>query len=362
MRFVQTADLKIGMKIAKPIYNKKGVLLYSRGTEINEHTLRNIGTMNLFGMYILEPTEPLPPVSDEELEFERFQVVSGYTLDDALRLVLKGEIPHEIETLASDIQHRFGRRMDKVNFIQTLRNPDDHVFKHSVNVAILTALITNKLGIDRNEQYHLIMAALLHDMGKLLAPVELLNKTSSLSYSELTTIRNSELEGYNLIRENYFLSASVRRYFVQMAEELSNKIHGYSNEEQRKVLLGTKILKVADLYDILTAMRVYKEPMSEFSAISFMLSKEDEYDESIVDAIVKSIYILPVGACVELTNGEKGLILAESEYYALRPRILSFNGNVVYDLAQKKVYEKVRIKDILKTMDNRFVFKDTLQH
>lgn len=130
------------------------------------------------------------------------------------------------------------------------------------------------------------------------------------------------------------------------------------NESEQKLLLGTKIIKIADMFDTLTAMRVYKEPMSEFSAIKFFNEREDQYDEKLVVALIESINILPVGACVELTNGEKGLVLAESEYFLLRPKILVFGSNTIYDLGQRKTYEKIQIRDILKTMDNRFVMNN----
>ena len=85
-----------------------------------------------------------------------------------------------------------------------------------------------------------------------------------------------------------------------------------------------------------------------------MLEQEDIFDENIVNALIYSINILPAGCCVELTNGEKGLVLSESPYYPLRPSILVFATNQIYDLSNKKIYETIRIKDILKTMDNRF--------
>lgn len=356
MRFVQIKEIKEGMKIAKPIYNQKGVLLYGRGTEIKTSVLKNIENLNLFGLYILEPTEPLPPMTDEELEFERFQIVAGYILAEELQNIINGNITSDFDELVDDICLRYGNGDHRINFIQSIRSPFDHVYKHSVNVAILTALMTHQLNTNRNEQHYLVAAALLHDIGKLLAPQDLLNKAASLTQEELRTIRSSELKGYELIRDNYYIPAGIRRYFSQMAKELSQKISSISYEQ--KMLLGTKVLKMADLYDILTAMRIYKDPMSEFSAISFMLERSNEFDENLVNTIIKSINILPVGACVELTNGQKGLVLSENEYYPLRPRVLSFKDNVVYDLGQRKTYDKIHIKDIMKTMDNRFVFSN----
>lgn len=354
MKFVQLPDIKEGMRIAKPVYNKKGVLLYGRGTEVRGSVLANLETLNLFGLYILEPAEPLPPISDDELEFERFQVVAGYMLTDELQKVVNGEFTSALDSLAADIVDRYGTDTKKISFIQSIRNPDDHVYKHSINVAILTALISKQLDIPKPEQHYMVVAGLLHDIGKLLAPPEILNKSSSLTSTELNTIRNAELRGYDLIRENYMIPAGIRRFFSQMHRELSDKMSLREGPSQ-KLLLGTKIIKLADMYDILTAMRIYKDPMSEFSAVTFMLNNDRDFDEALVEALMKSIYILPVGACVELTNGEKGLVLSDNEYYPLRPSVLSFGSNNIYDLGLRRIYEQVQIKDIMKTMDNRFV-------
>ena len=67
MRFVGQKDLKIGMRLAKPIYTEEGVLLYTRDTPITASVLTALNNFNTYGQYILEPAEPLPPMSEEEL-------------------------------------------------------------------------------------------------------------------------------------------------------------------------------------------------------------------------------------------------------------------------------------------------------
>ena len=73
MQFVKTADLKPGMRLAKPIYNKMGVLLYERDTLLTMQGINSIENFGLIGIFILEPAEPVPPLSREDLEFEQFQ-------------------------------------------------------------------------------------------------------------------------------------------------------------------------------------------------------------------------------------------------------------------------------------------------
>lgn len=356
MRFVKQADIRVGMRLAKPIYNKDGVLLYGRNTTVNDSVLMNLKNLNTYGQYILEPAEPLPPMSDEDMEFERFTTVSCYSLRDDLLRIINGESPKHIDELATCVCANYGHIPGRISFIQTLRSPDDSVYKHCINTAILCALISNKMHLDPKEQNYLVTAAFYHDLGKLLTPSEIINKTDRLTPDEMNTVRNADLKGYELIKNNYLISAGIRRYIAQLRIELCNKIPNHPKQEQT-LLLGTKLLKIAALYDNLTAMRVYKDPMSEFLAIKFLSDNENEYDEKIVQALAESINILPPGCCVELSNGEKGLVLTENEYYLLRPRVLGFSTNSIYDLGQRKVYEKLQIEDIMKTMDNRFIMK-----
>lgn len=353
MRFVKSEDIKIGQRIAKPIYSKDGVLLYGRGTIINERVLERVKEINSYGLYVLDATEPLPHITDDELEFERFQTMACHTLQVEHQNIIDGIESTGLDVLARKIVTNYGNLTSKITFIQSIRSNYDSVAKHCLNVAMLCAMISGKMGFDEKEQFYLVMAALYHDIGKLVAPQEIINKPDKLSLEELVEIRHAELKGYDIIKKSYNLPSGVKRYITQLRVELMNKLPGSDIYEQT-LLPGTKILHVADMYDVLTAMRVYKEPTSEFAAVTFLQDKEDQFEERMVNALIDSINILPPGCCVELTNGEKGLVITESKYYPLRPTILGFETNIMYDLSQRKVYNELKIKNILKTLDNRF--------
>lgn len=357
MKLVRTADLKPGMRLAKPIYSKTGVLLYSRNSILPASGLNSISQFGLFGVYILEPAEPLPPMTDEEIEFEKFQTVAGFTLKEELDAAISKKPEKNILKLSDQICNNFGHLDTKVSYIQSLRSPDDYTYKHSLSVAMLSALIANKLGLPDNEKKYLITASLFHDIGKLYVPEDILYKTDKITKEELDLIHESSIKGFELIKNNYNIPAGIRRYIAQLHNEMNDRIPGTVKIKQ-KLLLGTKIIMTADMFDTLTALRIYKDPVSEFSAIKFLLDHDEEFDEKIVQALMESINILPTGACVELTNGEKGVIIRENEYNLLRPTVLGFNSNTVYDIGHKKTYQQIQIRDIMKTMDNRFVMKE----
>ncbi len=164
MIFVPTDELKVGMRLAKPIYNKNGVLLYERNTKLTLQGIYSVKNFGLIGLYILEPAEPLPPMTAEDVEFERFQTMAVFSIKDDLKSIQKGHKPSELMVLANQIVRMYGALGHKVNFTQNLRSPEDYVYKHALNVGILAALISHKLHIDSSEQMNIVVAALLYDV------------------------------------------------------------------------------------------------------------------------------------------------------------------------------------------------------
>ncbi len=121
MRYVKTSDMEIGNKIAKPIYNKEGVLLYNAGVKIDSHMLDMFSELNLYGTYVLDAAEPVPPITPEELDFERFQCVQTYVVDEILLSVIHDKEPQKLDELVDLLYHRFGFCTKKMTFNQCLR-------------------------------------------------------------------------------------------------------------------------------------------------------------------------------------------------------------------------------------------------
>ena len=94
---------------------------------------------------------------------------------------------------------------------------------------------------------------------------------------------------------------------------------------------------------------------SEIVAIRHLMNDEIEYNPDVVDALLSSINILQPGVCVEMTNGDRGLVIAANNNNVLEPFVLSFRDNKVHNLGDSSESKELQIKDIMKTMDNRHV-------
>lgn len=349
MRFVRVNELTKGMRLAKPIYNKNGVLLYDRDTKLTKQGINSIKNFKLIGIYILEPAEPLPPMTADDIEFERFQTMSVFGLKEDLESISAGKKPTNMMNLIKTLIKKYAKRSNKVNFVQNLRSCDDYVYKHCINVAVLAALMGARLRISVEDMKDMVYAALIHDLGKLYIPSEIIEKTV-LDEDDRRTIVFNEAKGDRHLQEMDFLNDNVK-HMLQQKYTLQND--PTIKAEDKRFKQCARILQIAEKYDDMTSMKIGKEPCSDIVAIRALLAEPEIYDEAVVAALVDSMKVLYPGVCVELSNGHTGLVIRGNEENVLRPIILCFNDNQVYDFDQENVISTLHIRDIMKTMDKR---------
>lgn len=366
MQFVESKDLRPGMRLAKPIYNKNGVLLYERDTRLSVQVINNIQNFMLIGVYILEPAEPLPPLSKEELDFERFQTIAMFQLRNNVNLLKNEKPPKTLDLLVESIIRDYGSLDHKLNFTQNIRSSGDFVYKHSISVAILAAMISHTLGASAAIQRSLVTAALLYDYGYIFVPQEILDKGDDLSAEDIKLIQSHRLSAYELLNSlssSFVFPDKALAYISQMVRyDIHPNLNSLAGDARIAWLDGTKILQVADAFDRMTAMHLNGDPVSELQAIRTIAGQTEAYDQDVVKALAESIHILPPGSCVDLTNGKKALVIDDSKGDFSHPLLLLFSDNSLYDLNATGSRSPFQIRDVMKTMDNRIVMdKDTLK-
>ena len=280
MLFVRSENLTPNMRLAKPIYNKTGVLLYERDSKITSTIISSISNFGLIGVYILEPAEPVPPLSAEDIEFEKNQTVFVFSYKESLDSLKNGKLSDKFNPLVEQIIKIYGSLNHPINFVQNMRSPDDYVYKHGVSVAILCALISKYLKLDYRYQKTLISAAFLSNFGNLFIPDNIARKGTWLSANDKELIQIAMEKGLDYLKqqdkkllfpidaidlvEYYILSTSndkIKPKPSKMNEYLSN------------------ILKVANAFDQLTAMNINHTPLSDVTAMKFLYAEQNKYSK-----------------------------------------------------------------------------------
>lgn len=353
MEFVRMEDLKAGMRLARPIYNKKGVMLFERDAKLTDQGIDSVKNFGLLGMYILDPSEPLPPMSEEDLESEHFQITTGFAIQEELEKLKETGKQTKIETIAGMVIKKYGHLDEKITFYQNLRSQEDYISRHALNVATLCAMITHVMNIRLEEQTQTVQAALVHDIGKLSVKNDFLYAKEP-SEEIMREIQEKQSAGLDILEHAFRNGAMLKRICSQAARLQASIDNEEENLSGGKLFLGAKILLVANRYDELTAMDLQGKAESEVKALQEFEQYPEIYDEEVVDALIKSVNILFPGNSVELNTGERALVLAGNPANVLRPTVLTFNDNTILDLSLPENRD-LHVVDIVKTLDNRHI-------
>ncbi|SFQ34925.1 HD domain-containing protein [Lachnospiraceae bacterium XBB1006] len=364
MKFVKTEDLKVGMRVAKPIYNRLGVLLYDRESTLTAQAVTSVENFGLIGLYILEPAEPAPPITPEEIEFERFQTIYIFRLKEIMDSLRAGKPSKDVYTLSETILQEFGQLNHRFPFSQNLRSKEDYHYKHSLNVAILCAMICKQLNVGHEDALGVISAALLHDIGLLDMPEYILSKDDDdLEEEDVEVLTKFLQQSYHMLQPgtNQFDLPSETLPIIAQTNQMYYHPK-YTKTKNAHYTLNAQILQVANEYDTKTAMRLTTPPMSDINAFRFLRDNPTFYDERVVKALTDSIYIVPRGCSVELSNGHKAMVIEANANNFMEPVVLQFSDNRMIDLSNPRSSGGVYITDIMKTMDNRIkIDEDTLK-
>src|SRR5581483_2688430 len=193
--------------------------------------------------------------------------------------------------------------------LTTLKNYDNYTFTHMVNVSILTMGQARGLGIDGALLREFGLAALMHDIGKVRTPLEVLNKPDKLTDSEFEVMRRHVVDGAEILRETPDMPALAP--VVAFEHHLRLDGTGYPYGVKRGSLnVGTMLCSIADVYDAMRSQRRYQQAFPS-DRILEVLKRSDgkQFDQHLVRRFVQLLGIYPVGNLVKLNTGEIAVVL-----------------------------------------------------
>jgi len=192
--------------------------------------------------------------------------------------------------------------------LATIKNHDEYTFNHSVNVCIYCVSVGQRLGLSRSRLGQLGMAALFHDIGKVEIPWEILNKPSGLSEHEWELVKGHTVQGARLLaRLSRLDERTLGSIVVAYEHHLNFDLTGYPVIQQpRQTHLFSRIVRIADAFDAMTTVRIYRsEPSAPHESVLFLLREADRsFDPRLVKVFVSMVGFYPVGTVLELDTGE----------------------------------------------------------
>lgn len=342
---ISTASAVPGMILAENIYTNNNILVINKDSTLTNRIIARLKFYSISELYVYEDgikeepkvSEPTGVSHIKQVQstesFKKFTKKFEYIVTD-MQLELNRVITHNqdinAEKLISETQNILGEGRNSTHLfdmIHSMRDYDDQTYVHSLNVSLICNIIGRWLKFSDEQNNLLTLAGMLHDIGKLMIPKEIVNKPSRLTESEYLEIQTHTVRGYNILKQQP-LDHRIK-YAALMHHERCDRT-GYPNH------LGiaeiddfAKIVAIADVYDAMTSSRVYRGPICPFEVINiFETEGLLKYDPKFLLPFLQGVVETYLHNMVRLNNGVEGEIIMINKQTLAKP-IIKVGSNFI---------------------------------
>lgn len=222
----------------------------------------------------------------------------------------------------ADCVNSIMRSSDALLLMTQLKRRDIYTAQHSMNVCILSIALGKQLNLSEVELNNLGLCGLMHDMGKMNVPLDILNKPARLDDKELVIMQGHAIKGGKILMSTKDIFPGAIDVAFTHHERLDGA--GYPHHlRDAQITPYSRIVTIADVYDAISSDRVYKKGKTHLEAISIMTKDAGTHlDSRLVYKFIECMGIYPPGNLVELNSGEVGLVIEVNPEHKLKPKIL----------------------------------------
>jgi putative nucleotidyltransferase with HDIG domain len=205
--------------------------------------------------------------------------------------------------------------------LTAIKRYDNYTFTHMVNVSVIAMAQARALNLEGPLLREFGFAALMHDIGKVNTPLEVLNKPDKLTKEEFDIMKQHVVDGAHILRRTPEMPALAP--VVAFEHHLRQDLSGYpENVGHRELNLCTQIVSIADVYDALRSNRVYRQGLPSDRIKAIMTQKDSPaFNGKLLRRFINLMGIFPVGTLVRLTSGAVGVVTHEHPSDPFRPQV-----------------------------------------
>jgi len=284
---------------------------------------------------------PYKPLLDEGIRKESISCIQNLFsavekgLNEDGSVTTAYQVVNEMGNVVNKLAEIISSKPKELIHISDLKSHDEYTYHHSLSVAVLAMAIGNAMGLNNWQLKGLGLCAIMHDIGKIKVPREIILKPERLTVHERAVIEQHAVLGYEYLKRNHIGNLELMEGVMHHHEKYDGS--GYPNKlKGQKIPQFSRIISVADVYDALTSNRPYRHPMQPPSqAVEIIMSGVGtSFDHEIVDAFVRKYEMYPTGSYVILSNGRKGLVIGY--FNSMRPVLKMSDNDEVLDMSRRE--------------------------
>lgn len=312
-------DVKPGMILGRDIYDFAARTLLSEGKELSQDLIERLKQRGYPGVYIDDEWS-------RDIHVE--EIISMELRANAVTSLRELDMDATMEASKKIVEQILEAKVISLDLMD-LKAYDDYIYQHSVNVAVFSTVIGIGAGYSIDELKDLCLAAILHDLGKIMIDERILNKPGKLNAMENEIVRRHPQLAYDMLYDRWNIPSRVKNGVLchHENEDGSGYPNGLSGD---RIQPFAKIIHVADVYDALSSKRPYKEACSYSESFEYLMGGCGTlFNKEIVEIFAEYVAIYPKGTLVELSNGEQALVMKNNKDNRLRPKVKLKDGTVL---------------------------------